>query len=51
MGCYAIFRVAYLHRDLIPEEIVVFHPNQVKSAIGNNGNFSPDDNRIQETKR
>ena len=48
-GYDAIFRVAYLHRDLIPEEIVVFHPNQVKSAIANNGNFSPDDNRIQES--
>jgi len=28
------------------KEIVVFDPGQVKSAIGNNGNFDPDDGRI-----
>ena len=29
-------------------EIVVFHPNQIKSAIENNGNFSTTSNKITE---
>jgi hypothetical protein len=37
-GYDAVFRKEYMH-DPIPVEIVVFHPNQVKSAIANRGNF------------
>lgn len=47
-GHDAIFRVGY--RGEMPQEIVVFSPHQVKSAIGNNGAFSSDDPRIQETR-
>jgi hypothetical protein len=31
-------------------EIVAFHPNQIKSAIGNSGNFSKDSNKITESE-
>ncbi len=31
-------------------ELVVFHPNQIKSAIGNNGNFDSKSNNILEAK-
>jgi hypothetical protein len=30
-------------REGKPEEYVAFHPTQIKSAIGNNGNFDPND--------
>ena len=29
-------------------EIIVFKPNQVKSALGNNGSFNPESNSITE---
>jgi hypothetical protein len=32
-------------------EIVAFSPNQAKSAIGNNGEFNPDDSRITKSRQ
>ena len=30
------------------EEVIAFHPHQIKSAIGNNGNFDPNSPRVNE---
>ena len=37
-----------LMRKGIPDEYVAFHSNQIKSATGNNGNFSIHSNKITE---
>jgi hypothetical protein len=46
-GYDAIFRKVYFS-DKIPEEIVVFDPAQIKSAIGNKGTFDPVSSNISE---
>jgi hypothetical protein len=33
-----------------PRTFIVFSPNQIKSSIGNNGNYNPEDNRFTESK-
>jgi hypothetical protein len=41
-----IFDGKKLWGDKSHVEVIVFEPKQIKSAIGNDGNYNPDDERI-----
>ena len=52
-GTDGVFMHRYQHEiesKSPPKEIVVFEPNQIKSATGNNGDFSKDNNDIRFSK-